>query len=204
MRDTVFTIGHSNTSFEDFRALLQKYRIEAIADVRSVPVSKFSPHFSRAALKEALNQCGVRYAFLGAELGARTKDPACYRGGKVRYELLARTALFRAGIERLVRGSTNFNVAVMCAEKDPILCHRAILVGRYLHEAGINVRHILGSSAEENQTELVLRLSKTLGLPQDGLFRGTRELASMAYEMQGERIGYTPAAQNEDTKAGTR
>ena len=97
----LFTVGHSTHSIEVFLDLLAKSGVTAIADVRSSPYSRFSPQFSREALKQSLRQANVAYTFLGKELGARSDNPACYRAGKVQYDLLAQQSAFADGVARV-------------------------------------------------------------------------------------------------------
>jgi uncharacterized protein (DUF488 family) len=98
----IYTIGHSNQPIERFIALLQQHAVDAVADVRSTPYSRFNPQFRKEKLRAALAAAGIRYVFLGEELGARSKDPACYDDGRVSYARLAATDLFRHGLDRLV------------------------------------------------------------------------------------------------------
>src|SRR5689334_2499642 len=101
--EMIYTIGHSNHPIDRFIALLRQHGIEAVADVRSTPYSRFNPQFRKEKLQAALASAGIRYVFLGEELGARSKDPECYdEGGRVSYTRLASTDLFRRGIDRLL------------------------------------------------------------------------------------------------------
>ena len=147
----LFTIGHSTHSWEKFLELLRQHHIEAVADVRSSPYSQFNPHFNREPLQLALRQQGISYVFLGEELGARRSEPECYVNGKVDYSLIARTPSFKRGLDRLVQGAAKMRVAIMCAEKDPLDCHRCILVSPRLKERGIDVQHIHDDGTLESQ-----------------------------------------------------
>jgi len=143
--ETLWTIGHSNHSLERFLSLVHAERIEAIADVRSWPRSRYAPWFDREPLARALQQAGVRYVFLGRELGGRPDDPLLYdEAGHVRYDAVAATDVFRAGLDRLQHGLARLRVAVMCAEEDPRHCHRRLLVARVLHERGLTILHARG------------------------------------------------------------
>jgi uncharacterized protein (DUF488 family) len=142
-RHPVLTIGHSTHPLETFVALLHRHRVAALADVRSAPYSRFNPQFNKDVLEKSLAVHGIRYVFLGHELGARSDDPSCYVNGRVQYARLASTDSFKSGIERVVRGANDFRLALMCAEKEPLECHRALLVARALAEIGIVVQHIL-------------------------------------------------------------
>jgi uncharacterized protein (DUF488 family) len=128
MTDAVYTIGHSTHSIGRFVELLKSHSVTAVADVRSQPYSRMNPQFSREPLKEALRNANIKYVFLGKELGARSENKSCYRDGQVQYDLLAQTDLFKRGIERVKEGARTYRIALMCAEKEPLECHRTILV----------------------------------------------------------------------------
>src|SRR5580693_951112 len=132
MRKTLFTIGHSTHSLEHFVNLLTKHVVQAVADVRSVPYSRRNSQFNRKPLMQHLQASGIAYVFLGKELGARSNNPACYVDRKVQYNYLAEEPEFREGIGRLEKGIDAFRVALMCAERDPLTCHRTLLVCRKL------------------------------------------------------------------------
>ena len=187
----IYTIGHSNHPIDRFIALLQQHGIRAVADVRSTPYSRFNPQFRKERLQAALADAGIRYVFLGEELGARSKDPACYEeGGRVSYVRLAATDLFRRGIERLLTGMQNHRIAIMCAEREPLDCHRTILVARELEKAGVPVTHILKDGTLEPHSQAMQRLASELKLAGRDLFRTPAELIEEAYEAQGARIAY--------------
>jgi uncharacterized protein (DUF488 family) len=190
MSACVYTIGHSTHEVERFLALLRAHAITAVGDVRSNPYSRMNPQFNREPLKAVLSAAGIAYVFLGQELGARSEDPACYEAGKVRYERLALTALFRAGLERVREGMSRYRLALMCAEKEPLECHRGILVSRHLEAAGIPVQHILADGSLEAHSAAMERLRGQLKLPESDLFRTASDVLEDAYRMQGERIAY--------------
>jgi uncharacterized protein (DUF488 family) len=187
---TIYTVGHSTNTFDQLISLLRRHEIAAVADVRSQPYSRVNPQFNKEPFKAALKECGLSYVFLGDELGARSPDPNCYINGKVQYELLAQTTAFKIGLERLQTGATKFRVAVMCAEKEPLVCHRTILVSRHLHDRGFNVRHILGTGDLEDHESSITRLLTLLRLPDADMFRTRAEIIAQAYTMQAERIAY--------------
>ncbi|MCP5279341.1 MAG: DUF488 domain-containing protein [Thiobacillus sp.] len=211
MNREVFTIGHSTHSSERFIDLLIKNSIQVIADVRSSPFSRFNPQFNREELQSSLKQAGIRYVYLGKELGARSEDPSCYKGDKVQYDRLAKTKLFQAGIDRVIEGAGKFRVALMCAEKDPLDCHRTILVARELVNRGCSVTHILENGTCEAHEESIKRLVSALGMSLDDMFRSEREIYDDAYACQARRIAYdqserrttenTHETQHDDLKA---
>lgn len=186
----VFTVGHSTHSEEAFLDLLQSAGVTAIADVRSSPYSRFNPQFNREPLKDALKRAGISYAFLGKELGARSDDPRHYIDGQVSYERLAESALFKTGIERVLKGAAGHRIALMCAEKDPVTCHRTILVARALVEAGIGVKHIGTDGVIEDHAAALSRLMKELRIDEHDLFSSPAELTERAYKMQADKIAY--------------
>ena len=160
----IFTVGHSNHSVEKFLNLLKQNGVSAIADVRSSPFSRHLPHFNQSFLRKSLASEGVAYVFLGEELGARSKNPECYVEGKARYELIAATEEFAMGLDRILKGVKHHQIALMCAEQDPITCHRAILVCKHLKDAGLDIQHILKTGDLESHEHLEQRLLKLHGL----------------------------------------
>ena len=150
----IWTVGHSNRPAGELVGLLRAQQIEVLADVRSQPYSRHNPQFRRESLKAALEQAGLRYVFLGAELGGRPPEPE-FRdaSGHVRYDLVRQTERFRGGLDRLLTGAAAYRVAIMCSEEDPVRCHRRLLVTPALVQAGVKVRHIRGDGtvvAEED------------------------------------------------------
>src|SRR5437870_4228181 len=117
---TFFTVGHSNHSLHDFLALLASHAIEVLVDTRSHPYSKYVTHFNREELAAALKQAGVKYLYLGRELGGRPDEEEYFDAeGHVLYYRVAKSRLFLEGIERLEAGSRQYRVALMCSEEDP-------------------------------------------------------------------------------------
>lgn len=185
----VFTVGHSNHSLEGFMALLLQHGVTALADVRSVPHSRRHPHFNRAALAAALETRGVDYVFLGRELGGRTRDPALYEHGRVSYERILRTERFRAGIGRVLRGAARHSIVLMCAEREPLDCHRTLLVARALDLRGLEILHIHADGRLERHTDAMDRLVEKFGLHAKGdLFQGPRSRAELVAEAMTRQV----------------
>ena len=177
----VLTVGHSNHAPEDFLALLAQHGVTALGDVRSAPWSRFNPHFNRKALSASLSAAGIAYVWLGRELGGRPDNPACYEDGDLRYDRLARTALYRQGIARVLRGAAEHRLALMCAEKDPLHCHRALLVSRSLEDEGLEIAHILADGSLEPHDSVMDRLLAARR-PEDDLFAGRKSRADRIAE----------------------
>lgn len=187
----VYTIGHSTHEPAHLAALLERHGVTAVGDVRSSPYSRFNPQYNRETLQRFLRDRGIAYVFLGRELGARSEDPRCYEGGRVRYDRLAATGLFRSGIERVIEGAARQRIALLCAEKDPLECHRAVLVARELEARGVRVNHILEDGTIEPHARTVDRLLDRHKLAEEDLFRSRVEREAEAFRLQGERIAWT-------------
>jgi uncharacterized protein (DUF488 family) len=185
----VLSIGHSNHRIDAFVELLQRHGVTAVADVRSSPYSRWVPQFSRNELSAALKAHGIAYVFLGKEFGARSENPACYVDGKVQYDRLAAEPAFESGVERIKEGIQKHRIALMCAEKDPIDCHRALLVSREIDRHGMPVAHILADGSLQTQRELETRLLRKHKLPENDLLSRS-EFVDTAYRKQEERVAY--------------
>ena len=151
---TIWTVGHSTHDLATLVNLLQRYRIDVVADIRSQPFSRRNPQFNQKSLRSGLLAAQIEYMFLGKELGGRPPEPEFYESdGHVRYSTVARTRRFASGLERLVTGAASHRVAIMCSEEDPTRCHRRLLVGRVLAGRRVIVQHIRGNGqvvAEES------------------------------------------------------
>jgi uncharacterized protein (DUF488 family) len=190
MPDLLYTIGHSNHAVEKLIDMLKAHRISAVADVRSSPYSGYNPQFNQAAIQAHLKEAGLAYVFLGRELGARPTDQSCYIEGRVDYGRLAALASFREGLDRLAQGLREHQIALLCAEKDPLMCHRAILVCRHLAAREIGARHILEDGSIETHEDALTRLLAEVGLAENDLFRSLEDRIQDAYDKRGKKIAY--------------
>jgi uncharacterized protein (DUF488 family) len=160
----LFTIGHSNHPIEHFLSLVQSAGVTAIADVRSVPFSRRFPWFSAKRLPGHLTPAGIAYVPLGDALGGRPADASLLRDGVADYEAMARRDTFRAGLDRVVEGTRRFRVCLMCSEREPLDCHRCLLVARALAERNVTIGHILADGTIEphqGTEERLLALTRT-------------------------------------------
>jgi len=188
---TIYTIGHSTHEIDAFIDLLVKHGVTAIGDVRSQPYSRI-PYFNREALENALKAKRIKYVFLGRELGARRDERECYVEGQAVYERVAELPAFRQGLERLKRGVQDHTIALMCAEKEPLDCHRTVLVCRHLREMGFDIRHILADGSVEKHEDTEKRLIEMTG-ESKSLFEPElceRDLIERAYTARGKQIAY--------------
>ena len=198
---TVFTLGHSTHSVGEFAALLRRHRVTAVADVRAAPYSRFNPQFRRDSLADSLGALGLEYVFLGRELGGRSADPADYRDGRIAYDRVRESERFRQGVERVVRGAEGRRIALMCAEKEPLDCHRTLLVAPALEARGVAVAHILADGGLEAHGATMDRLLDLQGRPRGDLFRTREEIVAEAVMAQAGRVGHVyeaPAAAGRD------
>ena len=154
----IFTIGHSNHPVTRFLDLLAGAEIEAVADARSQPVSRWAPQYNKDALISTLEALGLSYFFMGRQLGGRPKDTTLLKAGKPDYAKMAGSADFTKGIDTLLKEGARHRVAVMCAEREPADCHRFLLIGRHLAARGVPVRHILHDGSIEAHQETERRL----------------------------------------------
>jgi uncharacterized protein (DUF488 family) len=160
-----------------------------------------------------LKQNNIQYVFLGVQLGARPSDENCYVEGKAVYEKIANTVAFQQGLERVAIGAKKHRIALMCAEKDPITCHRAILICQYLRDFDLDIHHILSNGELESHSQLEGRLLESLDLlpkPQvqlsifdevnneiNALINTPREeLVTKAYKQQGNKVAYIEPENN--------
>jgi len=152
----IYTIGHSNHPIEKFLSLLTQHSIRIVVDARSFPYSKYVPHFDRELLSSSLESHGIRYIYMGDELGGRPPETEYYDAeGRVLYFRVAASDRFKGGISRLLKGSGEFRIAVLCSEEDPNTCHRRLLIARVLTENGVSVQHIRGTGTVQSEAELV-------------------------------------------------
>lgn len=168
----ILTIGHSNHSIERFIALVQEAGVSAVADVRSFPVSRYAPQFNKDALAKSLEERAIAYLYCGKELGGRERSST--------------PESFREGLERVIAESARHRIALMCAERDPLDCHR-LMLARALAECGVLVSHILASGEIESQRDTEDRLLAREGLAGDDLFSREARLRDAYRARRGHR-----------------
>ena len=179
-----------------------------MADVRTAPYSRYTPHFSHYALRDALEANGVDYVFLGGELGGRPADRSCYdEAGRVLYDRVAETDAFDDGIRAVMHLAEQGCVALMCSEKEPLDCHRTLLVARALAERGVAVQHILADGALEDHDAAMDRLVEedkregSMGLyPNGDMFRTRGEIVADAITRRAGKVAYKENATSSMTE----
>lgn len=187
----LLTIGHSNHPIEHFIGLLKRHGLTAIADVRSSPYSR-SAHFNREPLCAVLKREGLDYVFLGRELGARREEPECYDNGQVDLRKVAQLPIYQQGLQRLEKGIERCTVALLCAEKEPLDCHRAVLICRSLCNKGVTIKHILGDGNLEDHKDTERRMVKMMEAQASLFQQGSSQesLVERAYDERAKEIAY--------------
>jgi len=194
----VFTIGYSSFKITDFVAALQQYNIKCLVDVRSLPYSQYRSEYNKDTLAEELKKYKIMYRNYAKEFGARQEARVFYDGdGILDFEIFIKSDEFQSGIEKIKKGiDLGYSFALMCAEKDPINCHRAIMVGQGLKKAGFSVKHIKSDGTIETQESLEQRLLDMYFKDRDqiSLFSDETEsedvLIEKTYRLRNKEIGY--------------
>jgi uncharacterized protein (DUF488 family) len=186
----LFSIGHSNIDAARFVAMLHGTQIDAVIDVRSIPSSRRYPWFSKKNLEPRLAAAGIGYAAMGDTLGGRPRDPNLYCDGVADYEAMAAQPQFQAAIDQLIEAAARSRVCLMCAEREPLDCHRCLLVARAVAERGLRVGHILHSATIEPHEATEARLLALYGDSCDLLSPGHDELIAAAYRRRARAVAF--------------
>ena len=193
----IYTIGHSNHEIENFINLLKVARIDMIVDVRSAPFSKMYPHFNRDTLESFLKDNKIGYLFLGDLIGGRSRNRSDYENGQVVYARLASKDDYQATIKRVLDGSARFQIALMCSEKEPLDCHRTLLVSQSLSDLGVEVAHIHADGKIESQSDVLNRLLRNYNLDAPDLFGAETDRLQEALLKQEKKIAYSDEQMSE-------
>jgi len=158
---SIYTIGYGAREMDDFLAVLKRFGIAYLVDVRSRPYSRYKPDFSKKALEAHVKAHGIRYVFMGKSLGGQPGDPTCYTDGKVDYGKVREKGFYLQGIGRLQEAyRQQLPIALMCSEGKPEQCHRSMLIGRTLVEQGVEVIHIDENERPITQEDVLRRRTK--------------------------------------------
>jgi len=193
----IYTIGHSNHEIETFINLLKTTKIDMIVDVRSAPFSKMYPHFNRDTLESVLKDNKIGYLFLGDLIGGRSRNRSDYENGQVVYSRLASKDDYQATIKRVLDGSAKFQIALMCSEKEPLDCHRTLLVSQSLNDLGVEVAHIHADGKIESQSDVLNRLLRNYNLDAPDLFGVETDRLQEALLKQEKKIAYSDEQMSE-------
>ena len=196
----IYTIGHSNYTVERLIDMLRHYNINCVVDIRGTPYSKYNIQFDKDTIKYTLTKAGFVYIYMGEELAAKRVRKVSYNSeGYSDFKEVINEEEFIRGIERLKTGySKGYKIELLGAMQDPIRCHRSILVGRYLRDNNINVKHILDDysiASQEEIEEMLLNkyFSNRNQLTIDDLIGNSlsnEEMIEEGYELANKEIGY--------------
>jgi hypothetical protein len=194
----IYTVGHSTHTITFFLDLLNHFGINYLADVRSLPASRFNPQYNKKSLARSLEDYGIRYHHFGEEFGARQSAPDLLdEEGKVDFSKMRASVKFKAGIEQLKKDTgEGYVIALMCSESDPLSCHRFSMISPALKE--FEVKHILKDVSAVNQAQLEEQLLKQfasklqLDIFQPRLSR--EDQLQNAYKLLNKEVGYSPVA----------
>jgi uncharacterized protein (DUF488 family) len=145
---TVYSVGHGNRSGADFLALLVGEGVRRLVDVRAVPRSRRHPHFGYGPLGAALQAAGIEYDWRGKPLGGLrrntddTRHPALKEPAFRAYAVHMESDGFRAAASGLAAGAAGGRICMMCAGRDPAMCHRS-LIADWLVANGHEVVHLI-------------------------------------------------------------
>ncbi len=196
----IFTIGHSNYSMERLIDMLKHFNIDCVVDIRGTPYSKYNVQFDKEAIRYSLKKAGFLYIYMGEELAAKRKTKESYnKEGYADFKKIINEDSFKTGIERLKNGlKKGYKIALLGAMQDPIRCHRAILLGKFLEKNGIKVNHILDdysiASQKDIENNLLDKYFKTRNqitidcLLGNGL--NEDEMIKESYKLANKDIGY--------------
>lgn len=185
----IFTIGYVSYQPEEMVQVLLSFGVSCLIDVRSNPHSAYYTQYNREVFSEVLKQHGILYRNYAREFGARQEDPRYYSGeGYLDFSLFTQSEQFQQGVQKIEDGiRLGFVFALMCAEKDPMTCHRAIMIGKALKEQGFTVKHILYPDQIETQEEMEQR-----GIGNQLSFFSEEQRIQEFYQKQNQKIGYRP------------
>ncbi len=188
----LLTVGHSNHPPARFLGLLLRHGARLVIDVRSQPWSRRCPWFRRRELEALLAGEHIAYSWRGRELGARRDEPECHVDGSVDYGRIAALPVFREGLETVREAvAEGLRPALLCAEREPLDCHRTILVCRHLRD--LETAHVLADGALELHEQFEERLLRRVKLPMRDLFGDADALLQEAYDRRGAQIAWSPS-----------
>ena len=198
MNNTIYTIGYASFDIDKFTDILNQYKISCLVDVRSKPVaSEYHRAYSKSYLEPLLKNNSICYRNYAKEFGARQTD-SCFYNEKnyVDFAKFTKSDIFNEGVQKLIKIlSLGRNIVLMCAEKDPISCHRSIMVTKALRDKGFNIVHIMPDETTQTQSDIDLRLLEIYfkNREQLSLFNNNNDsdLIEKAYAMKNAEIGYS-------------
>ncbi len=194
--NSIYTIGYTAFSINEFIETIKHYNINCVIDVRSSPFSNYYSDYNKDALERTLKQHNILYRNYANEFGARQTNSDFYSGDIVDFDKFIKSTQFLQGVSKIKKGiECGYNFVLMCAEKDPIKCHRSIMLGKGFSNSSFEVKHIISKNELESQKELEQRLLEMyhqdrFQLTLFGEDRSESDLLADAYMKQNLAIGY--------------
>lgn len=191
----IYTIGYSPFKIKRFTEVLKQYEILCVIDVRSNPYSKMYPEYNKNNLENELKQMGILYRNYKTEFGAKQTDLKYFSNDKyLDFNKYSESCYFKEGIRKIEEGmALNYVFVLMCSEKDPIICHRNIMVAKAFYGIGYEIRNILADGKYEKQDSIEQRLvdihfknKNQIALSEEFYKENVRE----SYKLQNKKIGY--------------
>lgn len=164
----IYTIGHSTKPIKEFIAILKKYKIELLVDVRSIPGSSYNPQYNMKSLEKSLLKKGINYVHMKSLGGFRKTEPdsinMAWRNKSFRgFADYMQTKEFRKGLLELIHLSKKYNTVIMCSEAVPWRCHRSLIADALIirkikvidiYSMDVTKKHNLTSFAKVNGTHI--------------------------------------------------
>ena len=192
----IYTIGYSAFSIDEFIETIKNFGISCVIDVRSSPFSNYYADYNKDTLERTLKEHNILYRNYANEFGARQTDLMFYTGDIVDFDKFIKSDQFLEGVSKVNKGiERGYSFVLMCAEKDPIKCHRSIMLGKGFSENGFDVKHIVSKTEIESQRELEERLLEMYHHDRFQLNffceeQSYSELLADSYKKQNLAIGY--------------
>lgn len=185
----IYTIGYVSYQPEEMAKVLNHFGVSCLIDVRSNPHSVYYTQYNKEIFAETLKKHGILYRNYAREFGARQEDPRYYsKEGYLDFSVYTQSEQFRQGVQKIDQGiRMGYVFALMCAEKDPMTCHRGIMIGKALEEQGFTVKHIIYPDQIETQQEMEQR-----GIGNQISFFSDEQRIEEFYQSQNRKIGYRP------------
>lgn len=198
-KPVIYTVGHSTHQIDYFLDLLKAYSINCLIDVRSLAASSYNPQYNKEPLSNFLKNNGITYLHFAEEFGARHTDPDLLdEEGKVDFEKVRKSWLFKNGVERLWLGlDKGLTAALMCSEGEPFDCHRFSMIAIALEKDGFEVKHILKDKTLKSNAELEKQLLRKYDkkIPKPDIFQpniSADDQLTAAYKLRNKEIAFSP------------
>ncbi|NQU71045.1 MAG: DUF488 domain-containing protein [Rhodospirillales bacterium] len=163
----LYTLGHSRHGIAQFIDLARQHGITLIADVRGQPFSRYNPQFNREHFRNSLEAAGIAYQWFGDRLSGRPVEREFYGAdGEVLWDKLRQWPELLDALDKLLFQAAHKTIALVCAEEDPMKCHRRFQLTPPLIDSGAEIIHIRGDGSIETEQDLARRT----GNPQLDLF----------------------------------